>query len=292
MQTAKLFERNVFERRGVFFAALIGLFVVSFAIPMLFVFKIGGIWSNGQNVEEEVQKDQFFPEASNISAPNSYLSIASSPLIEPTTTEDFLITVWIKLRKLPLAGERLLILAKQDPESASRRGYALALARESDSIRPEVYWRDDNNNGTWFRFADATIVSKAWMMFAISFREQKYLGLHMGTRLENLEPELTLLGGYELENFILPKSSSPLLLGAFNNGKFRGNLGAVGVFARPNLSKDLNDLLQTHLQEPKEITNYFKDEEVKVFLADGKNDASSNKLEVHFHKSKRGEKED
>jgi hypothetical protein len=282
----ELFLKQCMQRKVAFTAVLVLLFSVSFAVPLVFAIKASGFIDFDKDSIEDNVKESLFPNASKIGASNVYFSIESKDILSPIEGKDFLLVFWAKIRKLPVDGERLLLLSKYDPHLRSLRGYALALSAEGDLIYPEVYWRSNEGVGTWLKFSEISIDPKQWTMFALSFREQKFLGLHsvgISDEKRDSKPEIKVLGGYELEQTIRPTSSSPLLTGAFSNGKFRGYIGQLGIFQKENLTQDLMGILEKVVAEPKKITEQFNQEDVQFLLEDAGKDSSSYNNKVEFN---------
>ena len=287
-----------------YFVFLVFLFIVSFAIPIIFAVSISGSSSEIfsalikgkknelspglEGSEKEVQeKDTVFPNAINISSPNSYISVASNPSLEASSGKDFIFSIWLKFKRLPGAGESVVIFSKYDERSASRKGYSFSLTNEQENGRdayvPSIYWRDDKN-GTWFTFPKMELETKTWTLFVISVREGKYLGLHSAIKKDKDDSfsEIKLLGGYELNNLILPQTKTDLEIGAFNSGKFRGAIGPVGIFNSQPVTKDLDEILKSLKDDPREIPDFFLSEEVGLWLSDGSTDSgdAENKISI------------
>lgn len=281
--------KDLFAKNVVFIGGLVFLFSVAFAVPLVFALKVGGLITGEREYSEEESSDKIFPKAVNVNGGNIYTSVQDSVGLSPTNDKDFLIVIWFKPKKSMQNGDRMVLFSKFDANLRSQRGYALALSKEDDVILPEIYWRDEDGKGTWLRFSDLTLIPQEWTMLAISYREQKFLGLHSATIVENLKPEIKLLGGYEFEKPIQPKSTSPLVIGTISNGKFRGHIGALGVFAKADLSSYLNDILESAIQDPSGLPRQFSSDEVKLWTTDGKTDQSDQKNTLEFFRGKRSE---
>ena len=282
--------REVLDRNSFFVVALSLLFAVSFALPLAFALKVGGIMYSGESPEELEPRSDFLPQSPLVTQPNSYVRIKSNPALHPREGQDFLMTFWIRPKKLPALGEREVIMSKVDTESSSRSGYALALQRETGGIKPAFYWRDEKGDGTWFTFSEMEIVPRGWLMLAVSFREGRYLGMHGAVVVEQLTPHLKLLGGYELEKTILPRSESSLMIGSFNQGLFRGEIGPLGIFSAGSISERLEPILEEVLRRPEQLPKQLSKDEIKLWSIDGKSDQSSSANVVEFIRPKRGEK--
>ena len=79
-----------------------------------------------------------------------------------------------------------------------------------------------------------------------------FLGLHLGNLIDD-KVLVERLGGYQLENVIIPHSRSALLVGAFNSGKFRGEIGPIAIFSMPDLSESFDKILAALVASPREV---------------------------------------
>ncbi len=257
------------------------LFVISFLIPI-----VVGVEFVRRSVQEtdgiDDEDRELFDNSFRIPAPNAYIKVAHSEDLSPQDGQDFFLLLWFKIENLPSPGERVLILAKHEPMSRSQRGFALALAGFADGIRPELYWRDSEGKGRWFAFSNFYILPKRWAALAVSFRENRLLGLHGMLAAADGKPQSQLLGGYELDPTIMPTSDADLMIGAFNNGKFLGRIGAVGIFSAKKLSKRFDDLLRAIKREPKKIPDVFTAEEVRLWIDSDKGDSAPVPHKVEF----------
>lgn len=278
-------------RNSFFVIALSLLFAVSFALPLIFAIKVGSLlYSDRESTDEHSRGSNFLSRSPLVSQPNSFLKINASRSLLPQEGKDFIFLLWVRPKKLPAPGERVVIMSKVDNESASRSGYALALQRETTGVKPFFYWRDRKGDGTWLSFSEIELVPRAWLMLALSFREARYLGMHGAVVVEQLKPELKLLGGYELEKRIFPSSESNLLVGSHGNGIFRGEIGPIGIFSADSFTDRLESLFNSALVKPEEVPADLSSEEVMLWTIDGKNDSSNIGNTVEFIKPKRGDK--
>ena len=298
----KTISEKIQDSHSAYILCLSLLFIFAFSVPLIFAFTVGGaigryskdIQSSGTIIIEEQEKhekDKVFPLSINITGPNSYLSVETSSAIEPASDKDFFLYIWLKLRRLPAEGERLILLSKFDERSASRRGYSLALSGEREAVRPEVYWRDENNNGTWFTFSELDASARTWTLFALSFRQGRYLGLHAATINSESDyplklPDIKLLGGYELPEIIIPTANSDLLVGAFGGGRFRGRMGPIGIFHTSSLTRKLDEILQHIVSDSRTLPDAIERREVGLWIIDGHEDKSSAANKVKFTKSR------
>jgi hypothetical protein len=144
-----------------------------------------------------------------------------------------------------------------------------------DGVRPLVYWQDESGKGRWVTFASANIQPKEWYLMAVSFRENRFLGVHIAPI--RTEAPIEAVGGYDLEG-LNPSNDSDLVVGSFANGKFKGRLGPFGVIQKTGLSDDLTALIERLRAEPGVIPD--ADESSVVLWASPLTDAGPNKLAI------------
>lgn len=265
------------------FLRLALIFFVSCAIPIVIALQLRPPPENTSN--GEVEEDPRFPHALVVNAQGSLVTVPNSPEISPIEGKDFAIVVWFKPKKYVEDEDRVMIVAKLDTDDPSRRGYAVGYTREGGVFYPLVYWRDRKLKGGYFRFESVPILPQSWSVFLVSFQEGKFLGLHAGTELPNGNVELALKGGYELEPPIYPTNDSALLIGAPKAGKFRGAIGAVGVFSKEQLGANLPELLRSITESVREPPSTIDEDAVKLWMSDELSGKSSGQ-----HSGKKGRK--
>lgn len=253
--------------RPLFALFLSGLFLVSFLAPIYFAMRLGNyLWR--EDGVESASKD-LFPQAIAIQHQGTFLKVSHSSHLNPTQGEDFLLSAWFKLSRPLQDGERMVLVSKYDMETPTRAGYSLGLSRIGEDIRPIVYWRDAEGRGGWYTFAEMKLTQRNWFMLALSFRKNSLLGVHGAPAGEPLQ----LLGGYDMGEPTVPDSNSDLVLGAMNYSKFKGQLGPISIVSRANLSKGLEESLQSLLDSPQAIPEQLRPDGLKFWSLDGRNDA-------------------
>ncbi len=297
---------KIYTNQKLYLVSLILLFLLAFAVPLIFALTVGGVFSKYMpesvvslvesesdiNEKDGSEKDSLFPNSVSINNSNSLISIKSNSSLEASDGKDFIFSFWVKFKKLPSQDENMIIISKYDDKSASRKGYSFALAREQENVRPSVYWRDENNNGTWFAFSEIYVEPKLWNLFVISFRDNKYLGLHTAALLEKdqtLSTQIKLLGGYELSTTIIPQNKSNLEIGAISAGKFRGKIGPVGIFNRKKITENLDSILKNLIAAPLSVPAFFEQEDVGLWMVNGQTDTGPKQNKIVLPKSKKTE---
>ena len=199
---------------------------------------------------------------------------------------------------------------KYDLESKSKSGFGLSLSKIEGSIHPQVYWQDNDSKGGWHIFKNIDIHLKRWNLFVVSFRNNKFLGLHNSQLLNdkemlslnldnenqhkietitldkvNFHPITNNLGGYNLESVGLPNSSAPLVIGSPFNSSFRGKIGPFGFYSSENLTKDLNKIVKTISKNPGGTIDNEKFNLIPIMqTTDIKTDISQNNLTIFKEK--------
>lgn len=239
---------------------LLGLaFSLAFIVPLSVALSVGGLVSLPWFSTQVEKPQDLFSNPFSITGQGSYLQIASSDsqaLGNPVASERFLVSTWFKLRRLPAPGEQLILFSKYEGNPLPTNGYALALRQDEHALRPMVFWGDAATHGRWYDFPAVELSSKDWFAFALSFSEDRYLGLHLITT-DELGNQVRLLGGYELSTTVIPSSSAPLILGAPRDRSFRGLIGPIGIFTGNALSDSrqvINQIAEVPFQLPEIIT--------------------------------------
>jgi len=238
------------------------VFFVGFAVPVLAGLHVGGvvsIWNGSLSLSSffgtsnSQAPERLFPEAFQINAQGSHLRLQHQEDLNPKSGQDFLFTAWFNLRRLPLPGEKLILLSKYDGSGKTANGYAIGLSRDEKSLRPVVYWGNSESGGRWYDFPEISLSQRSWFMLALSFSGERYLGLYQSIKSQSEGQEvdeLQLLGGYELADAALPSSEVPLLIGAVNERPFRGLIGPLAMYSGKKISQDLKKTLRGIVKVP------------------------------------------
>lgn len=220
-------------------------FVMAFGLSYALVVACGALLVSKESSvaldSEDGVRDSVVPNALVVSHGGTALRVAHNPALNPTGSGDFLLYVWFKLRKPLVDGERAVFVAKYDPDSKTRPGYSVALVGGPDGVRPNVYWQNEEGQGRWYPFASTQLRAKEWYLLGISFREKRYLGVHLMPHNGGKKAEV--LGGYDLEPEVVPDTQADLVVGAFGASKFRGRIGPFGVIRREGMTKDVANFI-------------------------------------------------
>jgi len=223
-----------------------------------------------------------FASPIKINARGAFLKVQNAQNLSPSKEKDFLAIAWFNVQDLPTPGQRMFLLSRYDAEAGNKSGYAVALARTADSLRPEVYWRDEKGKGGWYVFSDVKILPGFWFMLGLTYYQDRYLGTYLGNYQENGKIKLETAGGYDLGRSILPKGDFSLKVGSVKTGLFTGNLGPVGIFSKANMSLEIRDILKNFLKDPVAVPDFFNDEDILFWSPDAKTDLSPNNHDIKF----------
>lgn len=218
--------------------------------------------------------DPVFPSSFVVAKEESFIRVLSTSNLNPKEGEDFLFVGWFKLRRLPALGEKITFVSKIDSSRRTRPGYAIAVSRDGDSLRPEIYWRDETGKGNWYDFVSMKVPTKSWFMLALSFRKDRYLGLHGGTLgSDGMNPRVELLGGYDLPKGVVPEPHSDLIIGSSSKSSFRGRIGPIGIVAGFPRDMKINTVLRETLENPINIPASYGD--VRLWVGNRAKDESA-----------------
>ena len=242
------------------------LFFIAFSLPLYWTissqlrYSVGLTASSGSASSSAVDVrtaalESRFPGAFTVTHNNMHLWISDPDLTNPSANGDFVLTTWFSMRKLPRLDEKVIVFSKLDRSSTARPGYALAMVRVENGIKPAVYWRGNDGAGEWFFFSDIDILPRYWMFLAVSVSQGNTLAVHFA-RAGN-SPELILAGAHVLDEPIVPNSTDRLTFGSFKGGAFRGRLGPVSLYNGPSLGIRLKPLLSELMTQPTIVPDEF-----------------------------------
>ncbi|MBX7136970.1 MAG: hypothetical protein K1X83_03230 [Oligoflexia bacterium] len=265
----------------IFWWLLAGLFAAAFVIPFLFAAKIPQLLaSKASEIASEEGADSLFPDSVFIGGADALITVRESAVLNPPVDKDFLLVAWFKLRNLPANGDDVRLLSHIDDSQKQRPGYAIALARHKNEMRPIVYWNAVNQRAKWKIFDSVKLNPKSWFMIALSFYRQRYLGVHIIELSSDGKGEQRLLGGYDVGEAGLPGGSASLLLGSHGTKSFRGKVGPFGIFNIRDLGADLNEIIKEFRTQPLKLPSRFADANVMLWSVDGRTDQSKNSLKI------------
>ena len=247
--------------------------VLSFAasfIAAYFAFTfIASFWAarpgSSFSIATDHDGDEVFSDALVLKGASNAVRIADAPGLSPVADTDFIFFLWFKMREQLAKEERVYLMGKFDPESKERIGYGLALASGPDGIRPQVYWQPSSGTGKWYTFAAAPLRPQQWYLMTLSFRDHKYLGVHLVPLGPGGDP--LVLGGYGVDSPNLPASPADLVVGAFGQTTFKGRIGPFGVIQSKAFSDDIPAFLRLIAAEPLTLPEAIDPKEVALWAS-------------------------
>lgn len=247
--------------------------MIAFALPL------GGLYyflSNGKpEGERRVAINATQPLTNyNITKEGQHLAVHDDGAISPNLDSDFMFWMWLRLRRLPLKNERVYLASKYNANQGFESGFALALERVSNGLRPLVYWRGPSGSGGWYRFAEVELLPDNWYLIAFSWHSDGLLSIHMVPQLPTSQAvqAVQLLGSHAISWKQVVNSDRPLLLGAIGNGNFRGALGPVGALRVSSLRKVLVKTLQEMAENPTDLPSILQGSEILFWSPDLRTD--------------------
>lgn len=276
---------NGANRTLLFPVTLGGLFFLCFGLPFILLNGCqlsGPKLSENQSIESAPGKlgPEVFPESFRIGSGSPFFSVKDGDVLNPSLSNDFLLITWVRLNQMPRLGKRTILFSKFDVQGPGRPGYAVALFRDSNGVRPMVFWQSSKKPGRWLSFAEMRFRPQHWMMLALSFHDHKYLGLHGALIVDGEEPSVELYGGYEFNSTALPDAKSDFRIGSISENSFRGQVGAVLAMQRAELTADLREILSDALRYPLRLPGSVRERDLLFWCLDGTRDLGPGKLEV------------
>lgn len=208
----------------------------------------------------------------------------------PQAARDYLMVGWFKLRDLPPAGQRVVLLSALDFDSRPQSvGIALAVRRVADSVRAEVHWRDSRGKGRWYTFGESDFGPRKWFMLALALRHGNVISLHTATRSDPQEqPQIKLLGAYAFPEAIIPDANAALLLGGSRLGGFIGRAGPLAIFSRYKLAARVDRVLTELIESPARFPSELSPQDAILWSPDLVSDLSPRKYELVPERISRG----
>lgn len=243
-------------------------FIGSFVVALYLFTLVGSFFTGPERIFKPLsgqEGDDVFSEALIVKGHSNAVRIEDSPKLTPLTDGDFLFFIWFKLRHPLDKEERVNLMGKYDPESKERIGYGLSLVGGLDGVRPQVYWQGDAGVGSWHTFAAAPLKPQQWYLLALSFRERKFLGVHIAALGNENKP--LVLGGFSVEGSGLPKTNADLVIGAFGTSYFQGRIGPFGIIQSKSLSDNVSAFTRQLAAEPLTLPETVTAEDVALWAS-------------------------
>lgn len=191
-----------------------------------------------------------------------YASIDSSPELNPSSDNYFVVSFLVRFYDLPQDRQRHNIIEKYDSEHFPYPGWAIGITKINGLIRPQVYWRDGYGHGGWFTFDSFDCTVNNWYAVTLVTRGNQYLSVYVepfGERLtsptgasswnisdRHASSRVVFLGGHPTFDVAPPATGALLELAVTKaNGKsFKGDVELFLVAAPREFGDDV-----THLQD-------------------------------------------
>ncbi len=217
------------------------------------------------NESPQPASSDLFSQPLVVAAPGIYQRVSARDELNPVRGSDFLVFVWFRLRKVPVAGESMSLLGKFDAHQPHKPGYAISLEGAPDGVRPRVYWNNESGQGRWYVFTSQPIKRKEWYLLGISYSRDTFLGAHL--LQEGADSTATLLGGHRLEPPCTPSSSADMVVGAYGSSRFRGQLGPFGILRGASFEHEAPEYLTAMQKSPNEIPSSIPAELIQLWTS-------------------------
>lgn len=228
------------------------------------------------------------PDVPETASDAKLLSIESTPQLDPTRGQVFVVSLELRFERLPGSDFRQNIAAKYQATSSPYAGWAIAVHKFRTALRPEIYWKDGEGLGGWLSFNDYNFVPNQSYAITLLAKAGEFINLYVEELSEpidsvdgasgiNIEPKsdasrigVQFLGGHNANNVALPRSSAALLVGSMNYGEkaFRGDVSSVLVGTIPEFpGKYGTDAKKLLAGGPVQLINRLKQEQVELFIS-------------------------
>lgn len=248
------------------------LFAASFSIPLF----IGAHFfsAHPKSQQQSDESDPIFPNRLQLHGQSAFISVASDSILNPQPDSEYLISTWFKLGQLPSDEEEVTLFSKIDQSNRLKPGYMLSLVKRGGSIRPVLYWKNEEGKGGTYEFSTFRLLPRVWNSFVLTFKEGSLLGLHRIEQEEGKKPVRELLGGFRLTTSVIPTTTAPLIIGSEAGKQFKGSVGPLAIVSGPHVLNDFNDTLKAMSRDPQRISDLFNSKDVVFFTTDGTTDIS------------------
>lgn len=248
---------------------VVGLsFLVAFVIALYVVTFVGSFFAGPDRTFKPLngqEGDDVFSDALIVKGPSNAVRVEDSPKLTPLADRDFLFFIWFKLRQPLEKEERVNIMGKYDPDTKERIGYGLSLVGGLDGVRPQVYWQGEAGAGSWHTFAAAPLKPQQWYLLTVSFRERKFLGVHIASLGNESKP--LVLGGFSVEGTGIPKNNADLVVGAFGTSYFQGRIGPFGIIQSNAFSDNVSAFARQLADKPLALPDTVGADEVALWAS-------------------------
>ncbi|MBP9838841.1 MAG: hypothetical protein KBC84_09015 [Proteobacteria bacterium] len=179
------------------------------------------------------------------------LNVKSDQTLDPSTDSYFLASAYFSMSTPPRVGKRQKLISKYQ-DDATAKGWAIALKRNSTSIRPEVYWKgEDAKSGGWYTFDNFNIKRNRWYSLTLVAKSKDLIALYveeMPNALPSEDEEQVrdlvsqgpvFLGGFSVSDVDFENTASPLEFPttSIESSEFKGELRNVII---ANTDSELN----------------------------------------------------
>lgn len=257
---------------------LVVLFLSSFSLPIVFA------WSVAPRLLHVVAPppetgDPVFGAVTLIRKAGARIRVSHDPSLSPAGSAGYVVFLWVSPSGALPEGERQILLSKVS-EGRSPNGVALALKEEGGMVRPYVYW-SGSSRSQWYTFPLIERAPEGWILLVLSVEQGRYLGLHAGSRAPGREPDMKLLGGYDLGG-VPPDvvNEADLVIGDVHGPGFRGRIGPFGIVKGESVMHDLKPFIRELLNRPREIPQQVASSEILLWSVDGEEDIGPHHLVV------------
>lgn len=245
-------------------ALLILTFALAFSLPLLVGLRFKPFGAKDSSTPL-IQHDliQEIP----IRVDGNFIAVEKHEALTPRAGRDYLLTVWVKLKRVPQVGERIMFLTLTDPQSSE--GLNLGLARDEDVMRPILSLKTPKGKGL-ISFAPLDVIPKNWFLLALSIHKGSSVGCYAAQT--GLKARIDLLGGYDITAWGVPPAPGELQIGAFSQNGFRGSIGPVSIFSGRRFASKSKEIVKALVRNPFTVPEPFSEEDVVLWYTGGQSD--------------------
>lgn len=214
----------------------------------------------------------------------TYITVPNDPLLDPVSEGTFLVSFSVLFKESPKDRYRIKLITKYDSAAAPYPGWAIALRSQSGALRPEVYWRGEDENGGWYSFGELILKLNSWNQFILVVENGEVLSLFIKEDTGVSSNEAFFMGGYSTEENLIPSSNGELKLKAPLPGAEVAKVAIkdVIVASKPNLILNIDSAISGGISE---ITKVFEPESIHLYIDSQGQDLSRVSRKLDFSSS-------
>ncbi|MCC6933147.1 MAG: hypothetical protein IT292_07830 [Deltaproteobacteria bacterium] len=208
-----------------------------------------GPLKDNQNTKRSVVELTDFPEAST--GKQSIVENHSQQL-DLAEEEFYLVTLEFMLGNKLNSGQRVNLLQKFNMQTWPYAGWAIGIKQYDKWMRPQIYWRDENEVGGWYAFAEFDIKEGVVYQLNVVIAPRQYATMFIKPLVPAQPSEaVVFLGGQDIASISIPNTSQALQagMGKGKDGEANIVVNKLSMFKSTQLAVSKDKLMRLFSSE-------------------------------------------